>query len=160
MESGNEVWTGLFDLARESKPAESRLTALDAQLHNIIVVRSGDTLLANIRVAGELYRLVPIDNGAHALVEVDQSKFIVDEDANAYAEMLRNSPAPDAVEEPPRVGVRSSRQPWAGAHSPVGAFVAGSESAFAGLSVAFPQRGQITKTGVGRRNDGLPWATV
>lgn len=100
MESGNQVWTGLFNLARDSKPAEGRANALDEQLNNIIVVRSGDTLLANIRVAGELFRLVPIENGAHALVEVDQSKFIVDEDANAYAEMERNSPAPEAIEEP------------------------------------------------------------
>ena len=84
MDSGNEVWTGQIDMGalKEQFP-----NAIDAQLNNVIAVRSGDPVLANIRVAGQLYRLVPIDRGAHALVEVDQSKFIVDESDKAYAEM-------------------------------------------------------------------------
>lgn len=92
MESGNEVWIGRIDMGHGKAPAFSRGTPLDAELDHIIAVRSGDTVMANIRVAGELYRLIPIDKGAHALIEVDQSKFLVDEDDQAYAEMLRNSP--------------------------------------------------------------------
>ena len=88
MASGNDVWTGQIDLGNSQK---GQPNALDAQLNNIIAVRSGDTVLANIRIAGQLYRLVPIDGGAHALVEVDQSKFIVDESEKAYAEMAQNS---------------------------------------------------------------------
>ena len=88
MASGNDVWTGQIDLGdlKEQFP-----NALDAGLNHIMAVRSGDTVLANIRIAGQLYRLVPIDGGAHALVEVDQSKFIVDESEKAYAEMAANS---------------------------------------------------------------------
>ena len=88
MQSGNDVWSGQIDMGalKEQFP-----NALDAQLNNIIAVRSGDTVLANIRIAGQLFRLVPIDGGAHALVEVDQSKFIVDESEKAYAEMAQNS---------------------------------------------------------------------
>ena len=88
MASGNDVWTGQIDLGDSRKGIPN---ALDAQLNHIIAVRSGDTILANIRIAGQLYRLVPIDGGAHALAEVDQSKFIVDESEKAYAEMVQNS---------------------------------------------------------------------
>lgn len=88
MESGNAVWTGQIDLGESARKFPN---ALDAQLNNIIAVRSGDTVLANIRIAGQLYRLVPIDGGAHALVEVDQSKFPVDESEKGYAEMAQNS---------------------------------------------------------------------
>ena len=95
MESGNEVWTGQIDLGASEKAAPN---ALDAGLNHIIAVRSGDTVLANIRIAGQLFRLVPIDGGAHALVEVDQSKFIVDESDKAYAEMTQNSSPIDTTE--------------------------------------------------------------
>ena len=88
MESGNDVWTGQIDLGESQRKFSN---ALDAQLNNIIAVRSGDTVLANIRIAGQLYRLVPIDGGAHALVEVDQSKFPMDESEKGYAEMVQNS---------------------------------------------------------------------
>lgn len=95
MESGNSVWTGRIELARLAPEAARGLTAIDARLDEIIAVRSGDTVTANIRVAGQLYRLLPVDQGAHVLVEVDQSKFQVDEDAAAYAEMSRNASVVD-----------------------------------------------------------------
>ncbi len=90
MESGNDVWIGQITMKRAADDTGGRQLALDAEVDNIIAVRSGDTILANIRVAGELYRLVPIEGGLHALVEVDQSKFLPDEDESAYAEMMRN----------------------------------------------------------------------
>ena len=88
MASGNDVWIGQIDLGELKDQFPN---ALDAGLNHLMAVRSGDTVLANIRIAGQLYRLVPIDGGAHALVEVDQSKFIVDESEKAYAEMVQNS---------------------------------------------------------------------
>lgn len=91
MESGNEVWVGEIDMGHSVPMGAAGSIALDATLNNIIAVRSGDSVLANIRVDGQLYRLVPIDGGAHALIEVDQSKFLVDEDEKAYAEMVSNS---------------------------------------------------------------------
>lgn len=88
MASGNDVWVGQIQLGDSPK---DQANALDAQLNHIIAVRSGDTVLANIRIAGQLFRLVPIDGGAHALVEVDQSKFMADESEKGYAEMAQNS---------------------------------------------------------------------
>lgn len=96
MESGNEVWTG--QIALGSKPEAVAENEISPLLNNIIAVRSGDTILANIRVAGQLYRLAPIERGLHALVEVDESKFLVDETEAAYEEMVRNSsPVRDAA---------------------------------------------------------------
>jgi peptidyl-Asp metalloendopeptidase len=87
MESGNEVWSGQIDLGKKGFDSND----ISPLLNNIIAVRSGDTVLANIRLAGQLYRLVPVDKGAHALVEVDQSKFLSDESKEGYAEMVANS---------------------------------------------------------------------
>jgi len=99
MESGNDVWIGQIEMGHSAKARGAGQIALDAVVNNIIAVRSGDTILATIRVAGELYRLVPIEGGKHALVEVDQSKFLVDEDESGYAEMLRNAVAVDPTEK-------------------------------------------------------------
>jgi hypothetical protein len=91
MESGNEVWIGEISNGRIPAPLMRGGIPLDGRLDHIIAVRSGDTVMANIRIAGELYRLVPIENGAHALVEVDQTKFLPDEDDKGYAEMVAAS---------------------------------------------------------------------
>lgn len=99
MESGNDVWTGQLDMG-SNKYAE-QANDLAATANSIIAVRSGDTILANIRIAGQLYRLVPVDRGAHALIEVDQSKFLPDETEEAYAEMAHASAAPKAPGEEP-----------------------------------------------------------
>ncbi len=88
MESGNEVWTGQISFASNARVDDSNPTALDAALNTIILVRSGDTLMGTIRIGGELYRLVPIDGGAHALIEVDQTRFLPDEDEAGYKEMM------------------------------------------------------------------------
>lgn len=87
MESGNEAWTGRIEVGPVSGPIYRGLIPVDHLDNQVLAVRSGDTVLANIRVGGELFRLVPIDNGAHALVEVDQAKFLPDETEKAYDEM-------------------------------------------------------------------------
>lgn len=98
MASGNDVWIGELDVAATKGLDSKGRQALDANENTIIAVRSGDTILANIRVNGELYRLVPVDKGQHALIEVDQSKFLPDEDEAAYAEMSRHAPPPRAMD--------------------------------------------------------------
>lgn len=90
MESGNQVWSGRIKLLREPAAADGR-TPIDEHLDQIIAVRSGDSVMANIRVGGALYRLLPVDDGAHVLVEVDQSRFLPDEDQRAYAQMVAAS---------------------------------------------------------------------
>jgi len=96
MESGNQVWVGRIDDAVLPTVSPLGTQPIDASLDNVIMVRSGDTLLGTIRIAGELYRLLPIDRGSHALIWVDQSKFLPDEDDSAYKEM-RNGPTEQFV---------------------------------------------------------------
>jgi len=95
MESGNEVWSGSMADGSLPAPLVRGMTAIDPALDNVILVRSGDTLMGNIRIAGELYRLIPVDGGAHALVETDQSRFPPDEDERGYAAMQAASSASD-----------------------------------------------------------------
>lgn len=91
MASGNEAWVGRVDVGPASGPIQRGLIPVDDLDNQVLAVRSGDTVLANIRVGGELFRLVPIDGGAHALVEVDQAKFLPDETEKAYEEMVSAS---------------------------------------------------------------------
>ncbi|MCE3004939.1 MAG: M12 family metallo-peptidase [Xanthomonadaceae bacterium] len=87
MESGNEVWVGQIDTGPATGPIDRALIPVDHLDNQVLAVRSGGTALANIRIGGELFRLVPVDGGAHALVEVDQTKFLPDETEKAYDEM-------------------------------------------------------------------------
>lgn len=91
MESGNEAWTGRIQVGPASGPVLRGLIPVDDLDNQVLAVRSGDTVLANIRVGGELFRLVPIEGGAHALVEVNQAKFLPDETEKAYEEMVSAS---------------------------------------------------------------------
>lgn len=104
MESGNQVWVGSIEGLGSAPPVSRQHVPIDDRLDYVIAVRSGDTVLANVRVAGELYRIVPIDDGLHALVEVDQRRFLPDEDEKAYAEMLATAlPATKLYEREPEV---------------------------------------------------------
>jgi hypothetical protein len=109
MQSGNEVWVGRIEMANPRPDAKGGVTPIDANLDSIVAVRSGDTVLANIRADGALYRLVPIDDGKHALIEVDQSRFQVDEDEQAYAEMMRNAPRIEHFPEPAAKAISTIR---------------------------------------------------
>jgi peptidyl-Asp metalloendopeptidase len=93
LESGNEVWSGRIELGSKASFGTGRGLSLDHLSDQIVAVRSGDTVLANIRIGDALYRVIPVDKGAHALVEVDQSLFLPDEDADGYAQMLKNAAA-------------------------------------------------------------------
>jgi hypothetical protein len=105
MESGNEVWSGRIDLGAKALLATGKGLALDHLSDSIVAVRSGDTVLANIRLGDALYRLVPIDKGAHALIEVDQTAFLPDEDEAGYAQMLQN--ATRVIDQGPLAGAKA-----------------------------------------------------
>lgn len=109
MESGNEVWSGAMAATTLPAPLLRGMSAIDGTLDNIILVRSGDTLMGNIRLAGELYRLIPVDGGAHALVETDQSKFPPDEDERGYAAMLANSQGSDSDSKSAKAPLAASK---------------------------------------------------
>jgi peptidyl-Asp metalloendopeptidase len=99
MASGNEVWvgsidTGKFDYAGFGIP-------IDEKINQIIAVKSGDTVMANVYFGDSLYRLVPVDDGAHALVEANRAKFASDESEEGYREMMANSNFVEKEKEAP-----------------------------------------------------------
>jgi len=71
-ESGNLVWHGIL----ETSPVFSALPAagevLDDPLNNVTLVREGDLLTGNLRVQGSLFKLRPLKDGNHMLIEVNE----------------------------------------------------------------------------------------
>jgi peptidyl-Asp metalloendopeptidase len=71
LEGGNSVWYG--NLSGTSDARKRGLSGIDP-LNSAILVRSGDTVTGSIRSAGTLYRLRPLADGSHVLVEVDERR--------------------------------------------------------------------------------------
>lgn len=88
--NGDLEWIGSVDpVARAGKAAS------EAQDSNgmVYMIRSSDGLYANLHLADQLYRVRPTGHGQYAIVEIDKAQLPDDEDAAAYAEMLRTPSA-------------------------------------------------------------------
>jgi hypothetical protein len=92
LDDGDVEWVGHFTLLSRSNGSRGQVQDSDGTL---FAVRSHDGVYANVHLAGQLYRLRPTVNGGHALVEIDKRRLPDDEDAAAYAEMLRSGSASD-----------------------------------------------------------------
>lgn len=68
---GGSIWYGQI-----GSRAGSRLLKAGAPdpMNSVILVRSGDTVTGSIRRDGQLYRLRPLSDGRHVLVEVDEAR--------------------------------------------------------------------------------------
>ncbi|KAF1013809.1 MAG: hypothetical protein GAK31_02826 [Stenotrophomonas maltophilia] len=77
---GGSIWYGQL---RSSSPS-ARLDRVEQNDpgNSVILVRSGNTLTGSIRKDGTLYRLRPLSDGRHALVEVDESRMPADHPAD------------------------------------------------------------------------------
>lgn len=71
LEGGNRVWYG--NLSGSPGLRARGLSGVDP-LNSVILVRSADGVTGSIRSAGKLYRLRPLGDGRHALVEVDERR--------------------------------------------------------------------------------------
>lgn len=76
---GGSIWYGQLQ-AGNAKTA-GKATASDPA-NSVILVRSGDTVTGSIRKDGQLYRLRPLSDGRHVLVEVDESRMPADHPAD------------------------------------------------------------------------------
>ena len=76
---GGSVWYGQLQ-ARDAK-LSARAAAADPA-NSVILVRSGDTVTGSIRKDGQLYRLRPLSDGRHVLVEVDETRMPADHPAD------------------------------------------------------------------------------
>lgn len=106
---GMQVWYG--DVASDRKQRFSGPEEVDIDpFNNAMIVRDGEKLVGNVRVAGQAYRLDALENGKHALIKVDELKLPTE------AEPLI---APD---DESRDGTATSWQPKS-AHSYIGVLV-------------------------------------
>jgi hypothetical protein len=78
---GTLVWEGaLVDSSMRATKMAPAADDLDP-LNNAIVVRNGDRLTGSLRIAGKLWRIAPLANGTHAIVEVDEARMPPDHPA-------------------------------------------------------------------------------
>lgn len=85
------VWTGEIRETRK-RGSGAREVALDPMNVATLVRRDG-TVTGNVRVDGTLYRIRPLPDGSHAVIEVDESRMPADHPA-AYAELPHFDMAP------------------------------------------------------------------
>ena len=71
LEGGDSIWYG--NLGPRAGTRARTLSGVDP-LNSAILVRSGDTVTGTIRYAGKLYRLRPLADGRHVLVQVDEQR--------------------------------------------------------------------------------------
>ena len=123
--SGSQVWFGHLKDAKP-RPAINKEVRRDEQ-NSVTLVRRGNGITGSVRVAGKLYRIQPLPDGTHAVIEVDESK-MPDEHPASYRTMfdkaMRAAPlkrtAASVADTPPgttqtiRVGVVASTQAVAG----------------------------------------------
>jgi len=76
---GGSIWYG--QLQDGNAKTAGKATASDPA-NSVILVRSGDTVTGSIRKDGQLYRLRPLSDGRHVLVEVDESRMPADHPAD------------------------------------------------------------------------------
>jgi len=70
---GGLVWTGELKETAKPRSANARETVQDLANHATLVRRDG-TITGNVRVKGTLYRIRPLPDGSHAIIEVDETR--------------------------------------------------------------------------------------
>ncbi len=86
-EDGSLVWQGSINetaLKREMGPNE---IAEDA-LNSVILVRNGDKITGNVRVSGQLFKIRPLHDARHVVVEVDENAMPLDHPPADYRRLF------------------------------------------------------------------------
>jgi peptidyl-Asp metalloendopeptidase len=73
VDDGGLVWIGHIKETAKSRPGSLREVDSDAA-NSAILVRRGSGVTGNVRVDGKLYRIRPLPEGGHAVVEIDESR--------------------------------------------------------------------------------------
>ncbi|HZH43886.1 MAG TPA: M12 family metallo-peptidase [Lysobacter sp.] len=74
---GGLVWSGEVRETAKARGASAREVAND-EMNSAVLVRRGNGVTGNIRVNGKLYRVRPLADGTHAVIEVDESRIPAD----------------------------------------------------------------------------------
>ena len=87
VDAGGLVWSGDIKETAKARSASARETAQDLANHATLVRRDG-TITGNVRIKGTLYRIRPLIDGTHAVIEVDESRMPADHPAE-YSDLPR-----------------------------------------------------------------------
>ncbi len=68
---GIEIWEGLVTDTAELKSASNEIA--DDPANSAILVRNGNKITGSIRVEGQLYRVLPLHDGQHVVVKVNEA---------------------------------------------------------------------------------------
>lgn len=98
VEDGSLVWKGSIAETALARDMTDREIAEDA-LNSVILVRNGDKVTGNVRVLGQLFKVRPLHDARHAIVEVDENAMPLDHPPADYRKLLEQAaplPSSDA----------------------------------------------------------------
>lgn len=90
VEDGSLVWKGSIVETALSRDMTDREIAEDA-LNSVILVRNGDKVTGNVRVLGQLFKIRPLHDARHAIVEVDENAMPLDHPPSDYRKLLEQA---------------------------------------------------------------------
>lgn len=76
-EDGSLVWTGTIQETAIRRPNLASEVREDA-LNSVVLVRNGDKITGNVRVGGQLFKIRPLHDARHLVVEVDENALPLD----------------------------------------------------------------------------------
>ena len=87
--SGSTVWLGHLRETSKAVSHDAREVRHDER-NSVALVRRGNGVTGNVRIDGQLYRIRPLADGSHAVVEVDETRMPRDESPAFDAIMARD----------------------------------------------------------------------
>lgn len=94
-EDGTLVWYGLLESEAQTLERQSRFgdeETADDPMNSVMLVRNGNKLSGNLRVAGEWYAIRPLRSGGHAIVKMDQARMPPDHPQDAAGLLRKRLP--------------------------------------------------------------------
>ncbi|MEO8671605.1 MAG: M12 family metallo-peptidase [Tahibacter sp.] len=89
---GSLVWQGVVaDTTARGRVGADEIT--DDPMNSVMLVRNGDKVTGNVRVMGQLYKIRPLHDSRHVIVEVNEALMPVDHPADAYQAIFDASQA-------------------------------------------------------------------
>ncbi|WP_313919008.1 M12 family metallo-peptidase [Tahibacter sp.] len=89
-EDGSLVWQGSIAETAIQRVMTKDEIAEDA-LNSVMLVRNGDKITGNVRVLGQLYKIRPLHDARHVVVEVDDSAMPLDHPPADYRKLFQDA---------------------------------------------------------------------
>jgi hypothetical protein len=89
-EDGSLVWQGSIAETAISRVMTKEEIAEDA-LNSVILVRNGDKITGNVRVGGQLFKVRPLHDARHVIVEADENAMPLDHPPADYRKLFEDA---------------------------------------------------------------------